>query len=41
MATEITPLKAVVEPMFMRPRRQAMMLVKATAYTGIEVRSLT
>jgi hypothetical protein len=31
METEITPLKAVIEPMFMRPRRQAMTQVTATA----------
>lgn len=37
----MTPLKAVVEPMLMRARRQAMMLVAATALTGIEVLSLT
>lgn len=41
MATEMTPLKAVIEPMLIRARIQAMMLVKATAYTGIEVLSLT
>lgn len=31
MATEITPLKAMVDPMFTRASRQAMKLVKATA----------
>ena len=41
MATEMTPLKATIEPILMRARRQAMTLVKATAYTGIEVLSLT
>jgi len=41
MATEMTPLKAAMEPMLTRARRQATMLVKATAYTGIDVLSLT
>lgn len=41
IATEMTPLKAVVDPMLMSARRQAMKLVVATAYTGIEVLSLT
>jgi hypothetical protein len=41
METEITPLKAVVEPRLMRARRAAMTLVKATALTGIEVLGLS
>lgn len=41
MATEMMPLKAVVEPMLMRARRQAVMFVKRTAETGIWVLELT
>jgi hypothetical protein len=41
IATEMTPLKAVVDPMFTRASRQAMKLVNMTAYTGIDVLSLT
>jgi hypothetical protein len=41
MATEITPLKAVAEPMLTKERMMAMMVVAATALTGIEVRVLT
>jgi len=40
METEMTPLKAVVEPMLMSARRAAMKAVAATALTGIEVLSL-
>jgi hypothetical protein len=40
MDTEMTPLKAVVEPILMSARRAAMKAVAATALTGIEVLSL-
>lgn len=36
----MTPLKAVVEPMLMSASSAATTLVKATAFTGIEVLSL-
>ena len=38
---EITSLKASVEPMLIRPRRQAIVVVKATEAVGMEVRGLT
>ena len=41
MAMEMTPLKAVVEPMLIRASKQAARLVKRTAYTGICVLGLT
>lgn len=40
METDMTPLKAVVEPILTKARRAAMVLVAATAFTGIEVLSL-
>jgi hypothetical protein len=40
METEMTPLKAVVEPMLMSASSAAMTLVRATAFTGIDVLSL-
>lgn len=41
METEITPLNALVEPMLISARMAAMKLVNATAFTGIEVLSLS
>jgi hypothetical protein len=41
IATDITPLKAVAEPMLTNERIQAMTVVAATALTGMEVRGLT
>ena len=38
---EITSLKASVEPMLIRPRRQAIVVVKVTEAVGMEVRGLT
>lgn len=38
---EITPLKAVAEPMLTSARTHAIRVVVATAYTGIDVRLLT
>ena len=38
---ETTSLKPTVEPMLMRPRRQAITVVTAMAITGIDVRSST
>lgn len=40
MDTEMTPLNAVVDPILMRAKMHAMTLVKATAFTGIDVLSL-
>ena len=37
MDTEMTPLNAVVDPILMRAKMHAMTLVKATAFTGIDV----
>ena len=37
MDTEMTPLNAVVDPILIRAKMHAMMLVKATAFTGIDV----
>jgi hypothetical protein len=41
IATDMTPLKAVAEPILTNDRIQAMMVVAATALTGMEVRELT
>jgi hypothetical protein len=41
IATEITPLKAVAEPMLTNESTQAMIVVAAIALTGMEVRVLT